>query len=321
MNRGILKKFRELADRYYMRSLLVKILPLTGLLAMSCGRTQTAPEKDDTSGSSTTADDDKPDQSAPVSGAYLTCLAPEPTADMDYMVAGCQLRDGQHRHISDKSEETRWAFAPGEGKTGPAIEVYDLYDKSQHYFDAMFVMRFAKGAGLQEVNRLAAIDYFLSSVPVLAPKSILLSSVKKSGSLNLLAAGGEEVPEPKKPEPMTFRRHNTAVDTERTMPAEPVAGIRQRPYVLPQVVEINHQPVLPAAAAATPSGPQSLVLSPEQQSQQQQQVQNQLNAQMFSTLISGATSAIAKGAASAPAQTGVVSGPPPAAAGGCTCQN
>ncbi len=306
-----------------MRSSFIKALTVIGLLAMSCGRSQTTPEKDDTGSSSTTADEDKPDQSAPVSGAYLTCLAPEPTADMDYMVAGCQLRDGQHRHISDKSEETRWAFAPAEGKTGPAIEVYDLYDKSQHYFDAMFVMHFTKGAGLQEVNRLSAVDYFLSSVPVLAPKSILLSSVKKSGSLNLLAAGGEEepAPDPKKPEPMTFRRHNTAVDTERTMPAEPVAGIRARPYVLPQVIEVNHQPVLPQAAAATPTGPQQLVLSPEQQTQQQQQVQNQLNAKMFSTLISGATAAISSGAAATPAQTGVVSGPPPAAAGGCTCQN
>lgn len=301
-----------------MRPSLVRAIAVIGLLGMSCGRSATSPENEE-AGSSTTSeeDEDKPDQSAPVSGAYLTCLAPEPTPEMNYMVAGCQLRDSQHRHM-EKDPNTRWAFAAADGKAAPAIEVYELYDKTQHYFDAMFVMRFPAGASLQGFNRLAAVDAFLSSVPVLAPKAILLSSVKKTDSLNLLGAGIEE--EAATADAMTFRRHNTAVDTERTMPADPVSGIRGRPFVIPQVIEVNGQPVLPQLAQTTAT-PTSVALTPEQQAQQQQQVQNQLNAQMFSTLISGASQAIAAGAAAQPAQTGVVRGPPPAKAGGCTCQN
>lgn len=302
-----------------MRSSLFKALSLITLLGMSCGRSTTSPEEDKNDGSSTSsADEDKPDQSAPVSGAYLTCLAPEPTAEMDYMVAGCQLRDPTHKHIAAKDGETRWAVAPAEGKTGPTIEVYELYDKSQHYFDAMFVMRFPKGAGLQAFNRLAAVDYFLTSVPVLAPNSILLSSVKKSeSSLALLGAGADDpspTPAPKKPEPMTFRRHNTAVDTERTIPADAVSGIRGRPYVIPQVIEVNNRPVLPQAAAGAAQPVTQAALPPAQ-------AQNPLlNQQMMSTLLGGLSNAIAAGAAQ-PAQQGVVSGPPPAQSGGCTCQN
>lgn len=141
------------------------------------------------------SDDDRPDQSAPVAGAYLTCLVAKPQEASDSITAGCQVRDKNQNKVDlKKYPGYTWTFVPPKGKDGKPVEgagkveVYDLAaqkDKN-YYFQVAMRMKIgsdgpAKGAGLTttEAERKKAAGYFL------ALKPLMLVMAKKGAGLSL----------------------------------------------------------------------------------------------------------------------------------------
>ncbi len=195
-------------------------LVVASFLTLNCsgGSQQIIPgaeskSKDESAG---TKSDDTPDDSAPVSGAYLTCVVPMPKAGDTEIFAGCQMRDKNNKHVNLKNNnKSRWSYTPPKtAPVKPSITVFDLsHSKKSRYFDAVFRMKLPKGAatastmtGLRlaplnaglNTDRNNAGNFFLHSAPVLMPKTVLLSQVKKSLGL----ADGEVAP------PATFNGLN-----------------------------------------------------------------------------------------------------------------
>ncbi len=150
-------------------------------------------------GPGSASEDDRPDQSVPVAGAYLACLVAKPQEASDSITAGCQVRDKSQNKVDlKKYPGYTWTFVPPKGKDGKPVEgagkveVYDLAaqkDKN-YYFQVAMRMKIgtngpAKGAGLTttEGERKKAAGYFL------ALKPLMLVVAKKGAGLALDGQG------------------------------------------------------------------------------------------------------------------------------------